>query len=138
MVAGPGDEAGHADHPRHCDAVDVSDDVPDSEPASSLASPAESPAAADVPQAPDAPPGVEPPGVAAPESRPLELSPLPAHTATAAPRDITSLFARIAVTRTADGGVRIEAPPSAAAELSQLLVGLAGLLQAASADPGAL
>jgi hypothetical protein len=45
--------------------------------------------------------------------------------------DVADLFARISVSRTADGGVRIEAPPSAAAELSQLLVGLAGLLQAA-------
>jgi hypothetical protein len=44
--------------------------------------------------------------------------------------DVAKLFASITVTRTEQGGVRIEAPPSAAAELSQLLIGLAGLLRA--------
>jgi len=70
-------------------------------------------------------PGVDPPGP------PLQLPSPCANPETPRPLDVSSLFARIAVTRTADGGVRIEAPPSAAAELSQLLVGLAGLLQAA-------
>jgi SNF2 domain-containing protein/helicase-like protein len=50
-------------------------------------------------------------------------------------QDIASLFARISVTRTPEGGLRIEAPPSAAAELTQLLAGLAGLLQTAAAKP---
>jgi hypothetical protein len=61
----------------------------------------------------DAPaPGLEPPA-------PFESKPL----------DLADLFARITVSRTPDGGVRIEAPPSAAADLTQLLEGLAGLLQ---------
>jgi hypothetical protein len=45
--------------------------------------------------------------------------------------DVAQLFAKISVSRTADGGLRIEAPPGAAAELSQLLGGLVGLLERA-------
>jgi SNF2 domain-containing protein/helicase-like protein len=43
--------------------------------------------------------------------------------------DIASLFARVTVSRTPEGGVRIEAPPSAAADLTELLSGLTGLLR---------
>jgi hypothetical protein len=42
---------------------------------------------------------------------------------------VAPLFERVAVTRTAEGGVRIEAEPDAAGELLQLLEGLAGLLR---------
>jgi len=48
------------------------------------------------------------------------------------PLAMAQLFEKISVTRTPDGGLRIEAPPSAAAELSQLLAGLADLLRRAS------
>ncbi len=41
---------------------------------------------------------------------------------------VAALFERIAVTRTENGGLRLEAPAEAAEELSQLLRGLAGLL----------
>lgn len=47
------------------------------------------------------------------------------------PGELAALLADIEVTRTESGGLRIEAPPNAAAQLSQLLRGLAGLLQAA-------
>ena len=47
-------------------------------------------------------------------------------------RDVASLFARISVTRTESGGMRLEVPPDAAGELTQLLEGLAGLLRAAA------
>jgi SNF2 family DNA or RNA helicase len=47
---------------------------------------------------------------------------------------VTQLFQQISVSRTADGGLRIEAPPSAAAELSQLLEGLVGLLKRANTE----
>jgi hypothetical protein len=51
---------------------------------------------------------------------------------------VTPLFERISVTRTENGGLRLEAPPEAAEELSQLLQGLAQLLQSAAArkSPG--
>jgi hypothetical protein len=45
---------------------------------------------------------------------------------------VAQLLEKISVSRTPEGGMRIEAPPSAAAELSQLLTGLADLLQRAS------
>jgi hypothetical protein len=47
---------------------------------------------------------------------------------------VAQLFEKLAVSRTADGGLRIEAPPSAAAELSQLLEGLVGLLKRANTE----
>lgn len=50
-------------------------------------------------------------------------------------RDVAQLFATLSVSHTPEGGLRIEAPPSAAAELSQLLAGLAGLLQKAGKPP---
>jgi SNF2-related domain/Helicase conserved C-terminal domain len=43
---------------------------------------------------------------------------------------VAALFERISVTRTEGGGLRLEAPPDAAEELSQLLRGLAQLLGA--------
>jgi hypothetical protein len=50
----------------------------------------------------------------------------------ASPRGVAALFERIAVTRTENGALRIEAPPEAAEELSKLLQGLAGLISAAA------
>src|SRR6185436_11762435 len=82
----------------------------------------------------------EPEPVAADETPP-DASPtnsargsLPAVAGTEVPpaRDVASLFARISVTRTDSGGMRLEVPPDAAGELSQLLEGLAGLLRSAA------
>jgi hypothetical protein len=46
--------------------------------------------------------------------------------------DVPQLLGTLSVTRTPEGGLRIDAPPSAAAELSQLFGGLAELLRRAS------
>jgi hypothetical protein len=48
---------------------------------------------------------------------------------------VTALFERIVVTRTESGALRLEAPPEAAEELSQLLSGLAVLLGSATSRP---
>ncbi|HEU4578086.1 MAG TPA: SNF2-related protein [Polyangiaceae bacterium] len=68
---------------------------------------------------------------AARESEQPSASGAPASAAPGAP-DIARLFASVAVSTTAEGGLRIEAPPDAAAALSQLLSGFAQLLQAAA------
>jgi hypothetical protein len=79
----------------------------------------------------------DPPAAAAAEPSPAARGPVSGErpTANAGPApslDVAQLLATISVSRTADGGVRIEAPPRAAAELSQLLGGLIGLLERAS------
>jgi hypothetical protein len=75
---------------------------------------------------PEAPPPAEPvPTAAAEEQVAADVLPLP-------PLGVAQLFEKISVSRTPEGGMRIEAPPSAAAELSQLLAGLVDLLQRAS------
>jgi hypothetical protein len=117
------------------DASESSDDALEAEPdgsaiaADAIAPERAAPEAAAAATAPAAPEAVVPeaPDWAAPGIEPSAPS------IEAARLDVASLFTRISVSRTADGGLRIEAPPSAAAELSQLLVGLAGLLQAAGA-----
>lgn len=45
---------------------------------------------------------------------------------------VARLFEKISVSHTPEGGLRIEAPPDAAAELSRLLTGLSALLERAS------
>jgi SNF2 domain-containing protein/helicase-like protein len=126
------------------DAAESSQDTEGEVAPLAAASPAESPALAEQPNA------VErdtPTGTASPAPGSLDVEHVAAHLDPARasgapvspdgarPLDIAQLFARITVTRTPEGGVRIEAPPGAAEELTQLLVGLAGLLQAARLGP---
>ena len=63
---------------------------------------------------------IEPPRPSAPEMA-AATEPLPARA------DIPALFARVEVTRTADGGLRIDAPPGVADDLLALLEGLGAL-----------
>jgi hypothetical protein len=120
------------------DASESSDDALEAEPdasaitADAIAPERAAPEAAAAATAPEAPEAVVP---EAPDGAAPAIEPSPP-SIQAARLGVASLFTHISVSRTADGGVRIEAPPSAAAELSQLLVGLAGLLQAAGAAQG--
>ncbi|MBN1606639.1 MAG: DEAD/DEAH box helicase [Polyangiaceae bacterium] len=77
--------------------------------------------------------------VAGPTPEPSEQGP----TARAAPEasrpsttaSVSSLFDRVTVTRTPDGGLRLDAAPDAAEELASLLQGLAGLLRGGGSAP---
>jgi hypothetical protein len=82
----------------------------------------------------------EPNGNEANRAAPVLAEPAPAPALASSPeareaRDVADLFARIRVTRSEDGGLRLDVPPDAAGELSQLLEGLAGLVRAAASAP---
>jgi hypothetical protein len=101
-----------------------------------------------VPEVPE--PGGEPGEVSADDGAPAELAEidepmpieaappmasLPAEPPSIAP-DVPGLFASVRVERTAGGGIRLEAPPEAAASLAALFEGMARLLGQATGASG--
>ena len=73
------------------------------------------------------------PEVVAPAAEPVSLPPLPAGVPATLP--VARLFDALRVDRGADGSLRIEAPPEAAAALAALFDGMARLLSTAAAPP---